>query len=568
MQGASLWLSEDEQESASTEQVRFVLYCFCGHQSIDGDGIYASCAREQRRLRHLSEILIRNLDVSALYERSRTTVKPARNRLSWLEGSAAAGNAVASTSRRPKLPSRSSRDDIDLHLPPALQRRNSARRTRALSNLAWSAQTNGEPTVNGQATSSDKGKAKGKARETIEEDAVQEEHDDAATQVPDDSEVVFGWMSASNPTLTRSKSRSSVKSTSSRRSSSSFGKRLLRHAGAAGGRHNLRDSDEDDDDPDAKPNRPSLSPSTSHNHVSFQVSDGPPAFPASLTVNSIVGRNRSASRGSVLSIASGSSSSTVRHIQSLHRPLPQHDDRQIREKRRGLLRNHLVKSRLTLSLVQEDLVLPPPRPNGTVSKPQLSRSRTISLPLSPAHRATSNASAFAKGGQRSEPFLVTLPHGESMDPSFTVDQIDYRVDHERLARLQSCEGILLGIWVQPKPTETTRAESEGVTPPWSLLAEVEVSFRDLVSLGSDVCEVSFESVAADCAHFSLFCFLNICQATPPSSSSQTLANTTRLAYRPFFRRSVRAMMKAERQLHRMQSRTSRTGTYQTQVPLP
>lgn len=86
-----------------------------------------------------------------------------------------------------------------------------------------------------------------------------------------------------------------------------------------------------------------------------------------------------------------------------------------------------------------------------------------------------------------------------MDPSFTVDQIDYRVNQERLARLQSCERILLGIWVQPKPTKSTTAESEGAVPPWSLLAEVEVSFRDLVSLGSDVGEVSFESVAADCA---------------------------------------------------------------------
>ena len=434
----------------------------------------------QRRLRHLSEILVRNLDVSALYERRASAApKPARNRLSWIEDRA---ENTSSGSRRPRAISRTSRDDIDLHLPPALQRRNSARRKRALSNLAWSAESNGSPPV--AVSSLDKGK--GKARQIVEEEALEEVDEDRDAQDPDESEVVFGWMSASTPTLTRSKSRTSVKSTSSRRSSSSFGKRLLRHAGAGGTKHNLRDSDADEeDDPESRSSKPPLSPSISHAHVSFQLSDAPPTFPASLSVNPLGGRNRSASRGSILSIASGSSGSTIRQNLMPSRPLP-HDDRKIREKRRGLLRNHLVKSRITLSLPKEDgPVSLPASTNGSPVKPILSRSRTISLPLSPAHQSSLKDSFSMKSQERTEPFLVSSEHASSMDPSFTVDAIDFRVSEERMARLQSYERTIVGLWVQNNATATS-SDMRSSKSAWTLHSEVEVAFRDLISLGSDV----------------------------------------------------------------------------------
>lgn len=330
----------------------------------------------------------------------------------------------------------------------------------------------------------------------------------------DESDLIFGWTSANRlpAPLVRSKSKSSLKSSSSRRSiSSSVSKRLFkqdkRHRNSLNGSDEDEDSDTSENDSTRKasssryerPQSP-LSP-----HVSFRMaSQHDPTFTAGLSqhvegdlpasISAAARRARSASRGSILSVASGSSASTIR-ASGLTRH-SEKEERFLRLKRYEDVRSHLVRSRLTLSLLQEQ-----GSTAATLSgtpRPPITRTRTISLPIR-GESAEANARSGPAGHMGSATFYISEPHKRSMEPSFPLDFSARATMLGGTAAPCHIHTLIARIWVQtdPESVETGSDDSD-----WKLLLEWEVDLRKLISLGTDVCQAcTAGSKASDTCFF-------------------------------------------------------------------
>ena len=344
------------------------------------------------------------------------------------------------------------------------------------------------------------------------------------------TDLVYSWMSTSSsmPTLTRSRSKGSVRSVSSRRSTSSgarvFGKRLFqsgKHASHGGhGAHSDEDGDPDrapeeagdgdEDDLDREAGmvaRPTSPAAHRTPHVSF-FHEGLGTHQAHLTAS--LGRNRSASRGSILSIASGSSGSTIRQpALNLKQQHQQQDDlrsereeRKLRQRRQEDSKHHLLRSRITLSLPapESDSAVERPLAHQHPFKPPLSRSRTISLPLSPsASQPLSRgppSSPAPTAPRQSRPFFVSPTHSKSMEPFFPIDPADLLVPPDIVGLFGREHRLLVGVWVeqaQPLPGSQSGSGKRSVEHKesdalggWRLMLEWDVDLRSLISLGTDV----------------------------------------------------------------------------------
>ena len=399
--------------------------------------------------------------------------------------------------RRPNLAQRPSKDDIDLHFDSLHNLasgygRLAGPRRKTVTLPALSAIGNGDEQL---AIESNKlGDAKGKQR-SADEDAAIPGHADgmplkglSSAQTDDrDSEVVFGWMSPSNPGLVRNKSKSSIKSESSRRSSNSLlaTKRFFRKTGGI-----LPDEEEEDED---RPSRnstlersledlPPLSP-LSH-HVSFQLdtelSSVPPFSPTLGLTGNLLGRKRSASRSSAISIASGSSTSTIRQLQHKQN---EKEERILRLRRHDNIQNYLVRSRITLSLLASRSTSEP----ISARMHTMPRSQTLPLPstFDNLEKPPVVSDSSAKPNLPSKPFLVSSIHPKSMEPSFSIDPSDLLVPPDARDTLLREERVLVGVWVERlvrRETGNTDTEQRE----WKLLFEWDVDFRALRSLGSNV----------------------------------------------------------------------------------
>lgn len=320
----------------------------------------------------------------------------------------------------------------------------------------------------------------------------------------DDTEVVFGWMSTSTPTLARRRSRSSVKSNGSRKSSIS--RRLFgSHRSGPKDHSDGEEVESDDANSHHKRNGAANGPTSPlPHHVSFQftepppipsstvpptvfLSDGPAHLDYHLSNPPFLGtRKRSASRGSILSLASTSSGSTIRQLP--HRANLQ-AERKLREMRHENLRTHLVRSRISLSL---------PHPEGPKPHTPAARyARAVQEGEHPRRMATSSPLAAAGSADGSSelrrPFYVSPEHAKSMEPSFTFDAASLSASSRLPATLQRIERISIGVWVVQEDigshhTSNAFAKNESR---WDLLLEYDLNFRGLISLGNDVSLSSF-----------------------------------------------------------------------------
>lgn len=311
---------------------------------------------------------------------------------------------------------------------------------------------------------------------------------------PDDSDLVFGWTSANKTPapLSRSRSKSSLKSSSSKRSlTSTVSKRLFKQNRRR--RSSLIGSDEDDESDESGTDSPRKGQGTRHErpqsplspHVSFRMatehgtsyssSVGPAAdldTPASISAAS---RARSASRGSILSVASGSSASTIRASTFRH---SERAERLLLLKRCEDVRSHLVRSRLTLSLPKTHTASP--FDEGKLSRPAITRTRTISLPLRGETSESTRRNEMLQTASQ-VPFYVSAPHKRSMEPAFPLEFSSRGSLGLADAAAVKQHKVLARIWVEPEVTEPSPDKET-----WKLLLEWEVDLRKLISLGTDV----------------------------------------------------------------------------------
>lgn len=278
--------------------------------------------------------------------------------------STSATTHLNSIAKRPALPPRTSKDDINLHYSSLLRGEGSHGKLKTPRRKRITAETLPEIRDETQTSLSGARKldsSKGKEKANDKSYAGQPvEHSSASLKDnsldDQDSEIIFGWMSESPPSLVRSKSKNSIKSESSRLSSGpgQVSKRFFRTSSSR--RRTLSEENENND----LPTRRALSehsleaadpPLPPAHHVSFQMaSDIQPmsTFSSNLQVGSIAAsRDRSASRSSAMSFASASSTSTIRQTSNKQ---SEKEEKKLRQKRYDNVRNRLVRSRLTLSL--------------------------------------------------------------------------------------------------------------------------------------------------------------------------------------------------------------------------
>lgn len=421
-------------------------------------------------------------------------------------------SAAGDRSERPLYGQRRSKDDLDLHLP-TLHRRSTARRKLTISNGAPSQSDGTSKQFDQPATTSARSldvKGKGRennlasSREALDsiqesENALSSGNHVSAGPVLDESDLVFGWTSSSrSPTpMQRSKSKSSLKSSSSKRSiSSSVSKRLFKHSRRR--RRSLIGADDEEDTEsdssgDESPRRGAHSKSErpvspmSH-HVSFQMSSTQmhslsPSLVGTegdLHAGAAARRARSASRGSILSIASGSSASTIRPVATMRHS--EKEERFLRLKRYQDVRSHLVRSRLVLSIPQIDGDLSVAQKSS--ARPLITRTRTISLPI----RGTpdKNMATSPSSGYSQTPFYVSEPHKKSMEPAFPLDFSVTASQSPSVNAARRSHRLVARIWIEENPS--ARPDKAGDTQHWKLLLEWEVDLRRLISLGTDVRE--------------------------------------------------------------------------------
>lgn len=488
----------------------------------------------QRRVRHLTEVLVRNLSIPAAFVNSDTSgsssLRPLYGRSAFSSSGATAASSVAGPSSGSSLTERfptyappgRSKDDLDLYIP-ALHRRRSGRRKLTVSHGAKTPSSTSDGTAKDIDQPSGNGvpagrrldvKGKGResslasSRETL--NSIQEsETSDAARPIVerelevDDSDVVFGWTSASRQPvplhLERSKSKSSLKSSSSKRSiSSSVSKRFFKQNRRR--RSSLIGSEDEDDDEDSEgsqahsPRRTTSSKderpaSPMSPHVSFQMaSDHGHAWSSGIdfasdlpnSVSAASRRARSASRGSVFSVASGSSASTIRASAAFKHS--EKEERFLRWKRYEDIRAHLVRSRLvlcipqTLSMDTENL--------DTSLRPPMTRTRTISLPLRSNSGRDTVRSSPSNSGKRT-PFYISEPHKKSMEPSFPLEFSTADSSSVESSNASKCHRIIVQIWIESPDNSPFENQGKNDTG-WNLLLEWDVDLRRLISLGTDV----------------------------------------------------------------------------------
>lgn len=416
-------------------------------------------------------------------------------------------------SERPSYIHRRSKDDLDLPIS-TLHKRHPARRKLTISNegrnvfpVASSsdyAQNHDHRPSSPVGTRLDvKGKGResdlASSRDTL--DIIQEGEGGEPSDVggvdglpPDDSDLVFGWTSANKTSapLSRSRSKSSLKSSSSKRSlTSTVSKRLFKQNRRR--RSSLIGSDEDDGSDESENDSPRRGHGTKYErpqsplspHVSFRMaiehgtsyssSVGPAPdldIPASINAAS---RARSASRGSILSVASGSSASTIRASTFRH---SERAERLLLLKRCEDVRSHLVRSRLTLSLPKMHITSP--IQEGKLSRPAITRTRTISLPLRGETSESTRPNEMLQAASQL-PFYVSAPHKRSMEPSFPLDFSSRASLGIATAAAVKQHKVLARIWVESEVTERSPDKET-----WKLLFEWEVDLRRLISLGTDV----------------------------------------------------------------------------------
>ncbi|KAK9899588.1 hypothetical protein P389DRAFT_191908 [Cystobasidium minutum MCA 4210] len=487
---------------------------------------------EQRRLRHVTEVLVRNLSIPASFadipSSGPASSRPAFARSAYSlpyadSASPVAGPSTTNTAHKSERPSyiqRRSKDDLDLHIP-SLHRRVPARRKLTISNLGDSSLLSAGSIINNaqdqrQRPSSSGGssvdvKGKGKAREpdlTSSRDTLniiqESEPIDASTidntidGLPqDDSDVIFGWTSTakSDTPLVRSRSKSSLKSSTSKRSiSSSVSKRLFKHNRRR--RSSLIGSDEDEDSDESERDNARKGTSSRYErphsplapHVSFQIAmDNNASYTTSLNAANdadlpasirAANRARSASRGSILSVASGSSASTIRASTLRH---SERAERLLRLKRYEDVRSHLLRSRLTLSMPRTQQI-------GAVDdtekliRPGITRTRTISLPLRGEGAQAKSQGRESFGAASASPFYISGPHKKSMEPSFPIDLSLESSAPLNASAASAQHTVLAGIWVEMDASAPDTPEKDKV---WRLLTEWEVDLRKLISLGTD-----------------------------------------------------------------------------------
>lgn len=280
---------------------------------------------------------------------------------------------------------------------------------------------------------------------------------------PDDPDLVYGWMSASPPSLNRSKSDRSIRSVSSQRSS--MQRRLFGRKSNKAMAKSVQTSDGEDDE-DGFDNSVKVAhlqdphSSSIPRHISFQAGERPllpldlhelqssyNAFPA--------GRNRSASRGSILSLASASSGSTVRALPLVHTKfLAEHAKRRLR-KHQDHTQDCSVCTRISLSI---------PCPHEVGYRDALSR-------------AACACKRF--------PVYISDQHPKSCEPCFDLDDVNYCVSEQRQTALLAQDHFELDIWIDQSnngPSSATTARS----PKWQLLMQWNIHLNGLSNLGSDV----------------------------------------------------------------------------------
>lgn len=477
---------------------------------------------------------MRNLSIPAAFVGSSapgpSSLRPAYGRSAFSSfGATSAASAVGSSSGSSSLterfpayaPTQRSKDDLDLYIP-SLHRRRSGRRKLTVSHGTRTASVISDGAVKDIDQPSSNGvplgrridvKGKGResnlasSRDTL--NSIREAEQSAFAKSPgeqevelDDSEVVFGWTSASRQPvplqLQRSKSKSSLKSSSSKRSiTSSVSKRFFRQNRRR--RDSLVDTEDDDNEDsddteehsprkmtNAKYDRPTspMSP-----HVSFQMSsDHTHAWSSGVdaagdlpnSVSAASRRARSASRGSIFSVASGSSASTIRASAPFKHS--EKEERFLRLKRYEDIRAHLVRSRLALCVPQAHSTDTGNTQNNL--RPSMTRTRTISLPLR-SHSAKDTMRSSPSTGAEGNPFYVSEPHKKSMEPSFPLDLSRTSLSLNAVDSASRCHRVIVQIWIE-SPLNPTYMDQGGKEAPWSLLLEWDVDLRRLISLGTDV----------------------------------------------------------------------------------
>lgn len=515
MQGVSGG-EEMEMEPASEQVGLDVLLFSCRSLLMTVVGV------PQRRLRHLTEVLVRNLTIPAFVASGSapgaSTLSPTLERASSSASTgarAAAPSAGPSTrgarlqmlrAERPPYLQRRSKDDLDLPVASSQRhstlgrRKNTVSRVRDLS-ASLEELPNASDHLPLPSPVEVKHDVKGKGREGAAEGMLSNGsegpsemlarsrlQDPVAIAILEDTDLVYGWTAAEprSDTLQRSRSKSSLKSQSSKRSIAGVSKRLFQHNRRRKGAPAGSDDEELDDTSDSDhARRPSTSREHSSNmsgqHVSFQMStDGWTTQGLGLgstvegQLESAKRRARSASRSSILSVASGSSTSTIRAPP----PKPsEKEERYLCQKRYEGIRSHLVRSRLVLALPYDSA----DHPGSTIKRPQLSRTRTISLPLG---NQTALSLDLVQSGSidRNVPYktlYISPPHKKSMEPAFPLD-----VSHTGPACRR--HRFIAQVWVENAESQSAKEASKPPQTSWKLLLEWEVDLRKLVSLGTDV----------------------------------------------------------------------------------
>lgn len=435
--------------------------------------------------------------------------------------------------KRPQYGQRRSRDDLDLHIP-TLHRKNTARRKRTISGGLTDSgsvipSTSARPaaanevdneslrdvTVGSNERQKDAihkaaidTKGKGRARDVPHQQdtylkSIQEASISSLPEEdPDDSEVVFAWTSASSkPGLQRSRSKSSIKSASSKRSiSSTVSKHIFRHSLRGKGARNKHSDNEGESGSSGSESSGGASPRRGGNdgrasspishHVSFQMSsDPPPALSSSFVglaeseKDVAIRRARSASRGSIFSVASGSSASTIRPPVSKQ---SEKEQRLLRQQRYENIRAHLVRSRLSLSVKCRKVGT---ADQASTNQPQiLSRLRTHSLPLVTEDASQRQSSSQTSRGTETHIYL-SRPHAKGMDPSFLLESSNVTCSTRTLDQARREHLIVARVWVEmpPELVPTMRGgDAKTASNDWTLLIEWDLDLKKLVSLGTDV----------------------------------------------------------------------------------
>lgn len=477
-------------------------------------------------MRHLTEVLVRNLSIPASFAdgtaSSSILPRPAFGRAAYSSSHAASSSTSgarlsfsrpADTSEQSRsYTQQRSKDDLDLHIP-TLNRRRLARRKLTVSNGTATRAHAPNDTVDSDQPLIRHTDVKGKGRESnlasshetlnsIQESEGSDPKSDQAAGVldEDDSDLVFGWTSSSRTAvpLQRSRSKSSLKSSSSKRSiSATVSKRLFKQNRRR--RSSLIGSDDDEDgDSDlsegdnarkgttSKHERPvsPMSPRVSFQMASSRDHTFSPAHSSKTQdhlENGATSRARSASKGSILSVASGSSASTIRASAAFKHS--EKEERFLRIKRYEDIRAHLVRSRLTLSVSEN------PDDSFNSSKPSLrppiTRTRTISLPLRGNHEEDV-ARQVTTGNAKQAPFYISQPHKKSMEPAFPLDfsSRDSLSLPSTMANASNSHRVTAQIWIEPDISASKEQIDENAK--WRLLLEWDVDLRKLISLGTDV----------------------------------------------------------------------------------